>query len=108
MEIVLSCIHRMTREQALAVLRSLRAPLGARGIVHAGLIGSVARGEAGVRSDIDIVVTPAAGARLDLIDLGGIQTVLEEAFGVDVDMIVEPVKRNDLRRVIERERADAF
>ncbi|MGD0192686.1 MAG: hypothetical protein ABSD74_18260 [Rhizomicrobium sp.] len=43
-----------------------------------------------------------------LIDLGGIKAVLDEAFGVDVDVIVEPVKRRELSRAIERDRTDAF
>ena len=98
----------MTREAALAILRRQRALLEARGIAHAAVFGSVARNESGVRSDIDIVVTPTAGARLDLVDLGGIQTVLDEAFGIDVDVIVEPVGRPELLRAIERDRANAF
>jgi predicted nucleotidyltransferase len=98
----------MNRARALTILRQLRAPLEARGIVHAAVFGSVARDEAGARSDIDIVVTPAKGARLDLIDLGGIQTVLDEAFGFDVDVIVEPVGRRELLAAIERDRANAF
>ena len=98
----------MNRDRALAILRQLRAPLEARGIVHAGILGSVARDEASARSDIDIVVTPVKEGRLDLIDLGGIQTVLDEAFGFDVDLIVEPVKKRELLRAIERDRANAF
>lgn len=98
----------MTRDHALTILRQLRGALEARGIVHAGVFGSVARDAANARSDIDIVVTPAANARLDLIDLGGVQTLIDEAFGADVDVIVEPVKRRELRSAIERDRANAF
>jgi predicted nucleotidyltransferase len=98
----------MTRDSALEMLGKLRASLEARGIAHAALIGSVTRNEATVRSDIDVVVTPAHGARLDLIDLGGVQAVLDEAFGMDVDVVVQPVRKQELRRAIERDRADAF
>ncbi len=98
----------MTRDEALAILRRLRASLEARGIVHAGIFGSVARGDERARSDIDIVVTPAESKRLDLVDLGGIQTVLDEAFRIDVDVIVEPVKKSELRQAIQRDRANAF
>jgi predicted nucleotidyltransferase len=72
------------------------------------VFGSVARDEAGSRSDVDIVVTPAEGAKLDLIDLGGVQTLLEEGFGVDVDVVVEPVVAPELGRAIARDRAHAF
>ncbi len=98
----------MNREQALAILRDLRAPLEARGIAHAALFGSVARGDNTERSDVDVVITPADGARLDLFDLGAVQTILDEGFSRDVDVIVEPVRKAELRDIIQRERANAF
>jgi len=98
----------MKRDQALTILRQLRTPLEARGIVHAAIFGSVARGDESEVSDVDVIVTPAIGVRLDLIDLGGVQTLLDEQFGIDVDVVVEPVKKPELRRAIQRDRADAF
>ena len=101
-------LRGMKRDQALTILRQLRAPLEARGIAHAAIFGSVARGDETEMSDVDVIVTPAIGARLDLIDLGGVQTLLDEQFGTDVDVVVEPVKKPELRRTIQRDRADAF
>ena len=98
----------MKRDQALTILRQLRASLEARGIAHAAIFGSVARGDGTEVSDVDVIVTPAIGVRLDLIDLGGVQTLLDEQFGLDVDVVVEPVKKTELRRAIQRDRADAF
>src|SRR5262245_9863746 len=97
----------MNRDTALEILRALRGALEARGIRHAGVFGSVARNEAGERSDVDVVVTP--GRRLDMIDLGGVQTLLDEAFaGLDVDVAVAPVGKPALAQAIERDKADAF
>lgn len=98
----------MNRDFALSRLRQLQTALEARGVAHASLFGSVARDEGHAQSDVDIVITPAAGMRLDLIDLGGIQTVLNEGFGIDVDLVVEPVKKSELRTAILRDRVDAF
>ncbi|HWA23517.1 MAG TPA: nucleotidyltransferase domain-containing protein [Caulobacterales bacterium] len=99
----------MTREHALNVLRQLRQQLEARGIAHAGLFGSVARDTAVGPSDIDVFVTPAEGRRLDLIDLGGVQSTLEAAFaGIDVDVVVAPATNPDIATAIQRDRADAF
>lgn len=99
----------MNRSDALEILENLRPRLEARGVAHAGLFGSIARNAAGKKSDIDVVVTPAPGRRLDLIDLGGIQTVIEEGFaGLDVDVVVEPITRSDLKRAVERDRVNAF
>ncbi len=99
----------MKSAHAIEVLRSLRARLEARGIAHAGVFGSVGRDGAEMFSDVDVVVTPATGRRLDLIDLGGVQTLLEEAFGERaVDVVVEPVRKVTLKIAIARDRVDAF
>jgi len=98
----------MNRDHALATLRRLRQPLLTRGIAHAGLFGSVARGQARTDSDVDVVVTPVEGKRLDLIDLGGVQTLLDEHFGRDVDVIVEPIRKAELRAAVAQDRVDAF
>ncbi|MBY0422982.1 MAG: nucleotidyltransferase domain-containing protein [Parvularculaceae bacterium] len=99
----------MQRDDVLRKLKSLKPVLEARGVAHAGVFGSVARGEARRSSDIDVVVTPKPGARLGLFDLGAIQTAIEEAFeGKRVDVVVEPVSGAALREAIRRDRADAF
>jgi predicted nucleotidyltransferase len=99
----------MNRAEALSVLNRVRHLLEARGVIHAGLFGSVARGEAGPKSDIDIVVSLKPEAGRSLFNLGGIQTLLEEAFpGRGVDVVVEPVLKGTLRAAIERDRAHAF
>ena len=99
----------MNSARAIEVLNRLRPRLEARGIVHAGVFGSVGRDRAGASSDVDVVVTPAEGRRLDLIDLGGVQTLLEEGFGTRaVDLVVEPVRKLSLRAAIGRDRVDAF
>jgi predicted nucleotidyltransferase len=99
----------MNRELALDALRGARHQLEARGIAHAAIFGSVARDISGSRSDIDIAVTPAPNRRLDLIDLGGVQAMLETVFaGISVDVVVEPVKDLRLANAIQRDRLDAF
>ncbi|MGE5567304.1 MAG: nucleotidyltransferase family protein [Parcubacteria group bacterium] len=46
----------MTREEVLQVLKDHEAELKQRGVAHAALFGSLARGEAGPKSDIDIMI----------------------------------------------------
>jgi hypothetical protein len=99
----------MNIDRAVVVLRSLRPRLVARGIRHAAIFGSVSRGSAGKGSDIDILVTPARHRRLDLIDFGGVQTLLEEGYGgLSVDVAVAPVGKAALRDASDEDRVDVF
>jgi predicted DNA-binding mobile mystery protein A len=99
----------MTRDRALSILRQLRKRLEARGIAHAGIFGSVARNEAKATSDIDVVVTRQEGRTLDLVDLGGVQSLLEDQFaGIAVDIVVEPISRPELRQAVQVDRVNAF
>lgn len=99
----------MDRLAATAILNRVRSQLEARGVAHAALFGSIARGQATSTSDIDIMLTPAPGAALSLFDLGALQTLLEEAFvGLSVDIVLAPVKKPALRQSIERGAAHVF
>lgn len=46
----------MQREEVLKILRDHRADLDALGVRHLSLFGSVARGDAGPESDVDVLV----------------------------------------------------
>jgi len=99
----------MDRQSATRILKRVQPLLAARGVAHAALFGSVARDEARAASDIDILLTPAPGARLSLFDLGALQTILEEAFArLCVDIVLAPVKKPALRQSIERDAAHVF
>lgn len=97
----------LDRRTAISVLKSMRAELQGRGIARLGLFGSVARNVARPTSDIDVVVS--LGRKLNLIELGAVQSLLEEAFrGVAVDVVVEPIANVALRRAVQAERVDVF
>lgn len=97
----------LDRKAAVNILKSLRAELQARGIASLGLFGSVARNMARLASDVDVVVS--LGRKLNLIELGAVQSLLEEAFrGVAVDVVVEPIANVALRRAVQAERVDVF
>ena len=64
----------MTRQTAIKILRGHADALRARGVQHAALFGTVARGEAKTSSDLDIMIELDPGMRLDLFSYAGLRT----------------------------------
>jgi hypothetical protein len=82
------------REQVSGVMRR-------RGVVHAAVFGSIARGDAGPSSDIDFLVEFEEGR--SLLDLSGLVVDLREALGRDVDVATPNSLYPKLRDAILRE-----
>lgn len=71
----------------------------ARGASNVRVFGSVARGEAGPASDVDLLVDLEPGR--SLLDLGGLLTDLEDLLGVSVDVVTPPgLKPRNAERVL--------
>lgn len=68
------------------------------------VFGSVARGEAGDGSDIDVLVAFEQRATFDLFM--ELKFYLEELLGIKVDLVTEKTLRPDVRREIEKEMID--
>jgi uncharacterized protein len=80
----------------IRTIRLHRQELESEGVEHIDIFGSVARGDAGVDSDVDLIVTPRSDAEFTLFNLGGIGNILESALGRTVDLVT--------RRGIEKSR----
>ena len=102
----------MEKDRIIARLREHEPELRAAGVASLSLFGSVARGDDGPASDLDIALrlSPDAGAgglayfsRID-----SLKRRLETIVGRPVDVIAEPVRKERLRRNIEQDRAVAF
>lgn len=101
----------MIRDRIVETLRSHRDELAASGVASLSLFGSVARGEEAEGSDIDIVVKLHDDARRGLAYFGTVETLgarLSAILDHEVDLVTEPVKKQALRRSIERDRILAF
>jgi len=55
-----------------------------RGVVRAGIFGSIARGESDAESDVDFLVEFEKGR--SLLDLAGLRLDLRDELGLDVDV----------------------
>jgi len=99
----------MRREIALDILRKAAPELRSRyGVVGAQLFGSVARGEADDRSDVDVAVRFECGQFVDVMKLCGVSGLLSSLFGVDVDVVALPTRDPSLNAALKREAAIAF
>src|SRR5260221_12883652 len=81
-----------TADEIIGSLRAHASELREAGIRHLALFGSVARGEAGPQSDIDLVVELDHEAHTTLIGLGGLELSLGELLGRKVDLLPEPIQ----------------
>jgi predicted nucleotidyltransferase len=98
----------MNRDAVIAILRAHEPELRRRGVLHAALFGSLARGEATPASDIDILIELAPDAPIDLFEYVAITQYLDDLFPDSVDV----ANRDRLKRLVrphaEREAAYAF
>jgi uncharacterized protein len=89
-------------ERVLAVLRTEETALRSRGILHAGVFGSVARGEDTGTSDVDIVIDIDYGSGFGTTDLIDVEEQLARALGRRVDVVsaggLKPGKHDAVRR----------
>ena len=95
-------------EHVIVTLRAHEAELRRAGIRHLSLFGSVARGDAKVDSDVDLVVELDPEARIGLFALGALERRLAELVGRPVDLLPEPIEKPSLRANIDRDRRRAF
>ena len=72
-----------------------------RGAYNVRVFGSVARGEADSKSDIDILVDMEPGR--NLFDLGGLLMDLQDLLGHDVDVVTERGLRERIRERVLKE-----
>lgn len=93
---------------ALRELRALRPALEARGVAHAGIFGSVARGEDGPESDVDVGVVLAEDRRIDLFAFAAIMADIEARLGAALGRKVQATDFGNLRDVIAPSAARDF
>ncbi len=80
--------------KVIRIIRSIRAEIEAHGVEHIDVFGSIARGDAGPTSDVDLIVTPKPTARFTLLTLGAVADVLEERLQRHVDTLTQRAIEN--------------
>jgi predicted nucleotidyltransferase len=98
----------MNRDQIIQRLKEREADLRARGVAHAALFGSHARGDDRPDSDIDIMVEIAPDARIGVFEYAGIVHLIKDMFPVRVDVANREGLKPLVRPSIERDAVYAF
>ena len=101
-------LTRMDRDEAVALLKEAEAELRAKGVLHAALFGSVARGDARHDSDIDIMVELDPEARVGVWGFVSIVQLIEDRFSRKVDVSEREALRPFVRPSAERDAIYAF
>ncbi len=104
----MNAVVNISADEIVASLQAHAAELRAAGIRHLALFGSVARGEAGPESDIDLLVELDREAHITLIGLAGIELRLGELLGRKVDLLPEPIQKPRLRANVDCDRRHVF
>lgn len=95
-------------DYVITTLRAHEAELRRAGIRHLSLFGSVARGDAELDSDVDLLVDLDPEAQIGLFALGALERRLAKLIGRPVDLLPEPIEKPRLRANIDRDRRHAF
>lgn len=94
------------RERVLALLRAQEPDLRALGLKRLRLFGSLARGEAGPESDVDLLAEVDHSSGFSLLDLVGLQQGLENLIGRKVEIATAAEEMRP--RIRARVEADAI
>lgn len=98
----------MTLTDVIARIKPLEPDLRSRGIDSLYLFGSVARGEGGPSSDIDMMCELSSTKQVNLLDFAQFTFELEDHLGVKVDLCERQALRPRVRAFAESEKVRIF
>ena len=98
----------MDREAIIARLKDNEPALRARGVAHAALFGSRARGDNRPDSDIDIMIETRPDALQDVYDYVALKSYIAGLFKEPVDVIDRGFLKPLVRPPVETEAVYAF
>jgi len=98
----------MNKQDAIDILVGHAAELRARGVQHAALFGSVARGAAGPQSDLDIMIELSPNASLDIFAYVELKNFIAGLFPGPVDVVNKDALKSYVRQPATADSIYAF
>lgn len=99
---------QVNKQDAIDILCRHQDALRARGVQHAALFGSVARGEADTASDVDVLIELDPDLRLDVFAYAGLKRYIAELFNGPVDVVNKDALKPNLRQPVAADAVYAF
>lgn len=94
--------------ESLQILKAHQSELQRRGVKHAAIFGSVARGKARADSDVDILIDLDPSRAMGLFEYATLKLYIDTLFGGTADVVHRKTLKPLLRDTIVREAVDAF
>lgn len=101
-------LRRRNKAHVIETLRQHKHELQDLGLEHLYLFGSVARGEATPKSDIDLCYESSPGNAIGLIKLGKIEQRLSEILGAPADLVPGDNFEPRVRVTVEKEKISIY
>jgi uncharacterized protein len=98
----------MDKGFVIQTLREHQSELQEAGIAHLRLFGSVARGNATAKSDVDLIADIDRSRRLTLVKMARLENRLSDLLGVRVDLSISDSLKHSVRVRAAREAIHAF
>lgn len=103
----------MDKDAVIAKLREHRDELSAMGVEHIAIFGSVARGDQSPESDLDLLVRfsePTLKSGFGFFSLlEDLTDRLKELTGApQIDVVIDPIEKERVRRSVEKDLVNAF
>ena len=98
----------MTRAEIVAAIKRQEPALKAEGVAHLALFGSRARDDSTPQSDLDILIDTVPGCRFSLINLSGVGLLIEDAVGIQSQIVLRRSAPADFTARIEKDLVEVF